>query len=135
MGLWWGSNPQPPHYESDVQPHRPLDNCNWNKVWKSKVQVLQVSQKIMTLTLLWECGWFTVNKRAIIHSITISTTMLQAILISLYYIVHLSVYGFVKQYIYKCIYWIMYYKVWMCDVDLGLGHNIPDCYKIINGTK
>ena len=24
MGLWWGSNPRPPHYESDVQPTAPL---------------------------------------------------------------------------------------------------------------
>jgi len=23
-GIWWGSNPQPPHYESDVQPTAPV---------------------------------------------------------------------------------------------------------------
>ena len=25
-GLWWGSNPRPPHYESDVQPAAPYNS-------------------------------------------------------------------------------------------------------------
>ena len=34
-GLWWGSNPQPPHYESDVQPTVPCRpyNLSTNSQW------------------------------------------------------------------------------------------------------